>query len=85
MDKNDMKRVGRNAWGWFTICVWIFGVPQFIQAATTGVRAVATEVHCSLTNCGKAPVDEKQEEVLGEMSVEEWKEIQTLRKANKRR
>lgn len=97
MEKEDLKRTMRNLWGFFTIAVWLLGVPMVLKLAYKGTRSAVNEAHAVVfgtatptpkpaqDNPDKRPISAEQEAVLGEFTVEEWKEIQEIRKAKKGR
>lgn len=74
----DWKRVGRNMWGWFAVCVWIVGVPNVLRYSWIGARDAVKEGVCVVSGVGCA-------EVLGTMSEEEFKELTVMEKANRRK
>jgi hypothetical protein len=92
MDKATFKRIGRNLWGWFAVCVWLVGVPNVLKLAYKGVSEAKAEAACLITDCKKDTVKQSEKtpekdplEMMGEFSVEEWKEVMAIREANKKR
>lgn len=57
------KRVARNVWGWFVICVWIVGVPNVLKYAYFGAKDALRATTCITAsyNCTtEEPAPEKK-------------------------
>lgn len=49
------KRVARHLWGWFTVCVWILGVPHVLKIGVQGVKIGVSDGLCTISQslCAK--------------------------------
>jgi hypothetical protein len=77
MNKDVLKRLSRHIWGWFTVCVWIVGVPNVCRLSIVQVQGAAVAAKCLFADCSAMP----EGEILGTMSEEEFKELTVLQKA----
>lgn len=62
MKPEDRARIARNLWGFFTICVWLVGVPKVIEIAITGSRSGLNQFTCATAsyNCPPTIVKDGQ-------------------------
>jgi hypothetical protein len=79
MNKDTLKKIGRHLWGWFTVCVWIVGVPHVCRMSVVQAQGAAAAAKCLFTDCDATPDDKGVS--LGTMSEEEFKELVAIQKA----
>ena len=81
MTKEDTRRVARNGWGWFVVCVWICGVPQVLKYTVMGIKMASQSTMCTLNEsyCGNrqdAPKDK------GDSEISDYEAIKALTDKN---
>ena len=79
MSKDTLKKLGRHLWGWFTVCVWIVGVPHVCRMSIVQVQDASTAAQCLFTDCSASAEDKAVS--LGTMTEEELDEMIAIKKA----
>lgn len=86
---NEVKRVGRNLWGWFVVCVWIVGVPNVVKYSYMGIKGAAAETQCMIIGCNSSKAETPKTEPSGSadlletLSEAEYAELRALQKARR--
>lgn len=74
MTKEDMQRTGRNLWGFFSVAVWMVGVPMVCKLGYKGATGAISEARAVVYG-SEVPHTERKPDVPPDLRVDVLKEM----------